>query len=317
MIRALVTCVLFGLSGTALAALDLRLPGGARDLSARVSPLDSYALPTGPYRDGAVPHEMFEGRVDRRTWRMATPGLTTLQVLAPLREQVRESGYRILFDCGETECGGFDFRFATEVVPAPNMYVDIRDFRFLAATGPAGEALTMLVSRSLNAVYLQVIQVLPEGAPQTPPSTQFEGREETSPSPAASPPNGGEGSIAGDLMRAGHAILADLAFDSGATRLSNGNYRSLAELAAHLEANPGLRIALVGHTDSVGPLEQNIALSRQRAESVRERLVDVYGIALERVEAQGMGYLAPIASNLTPEGREANRRVEVILLSDG
>ena len=79
-------------------------------------------------------------------------------------------------------------------------------------------------------------------------------------------------------------------------------------------ANPVAKIAIVGHTDSVGSLDGNTALSRRRAESVLERLKSIYAIDPDRMEANGVGYLAPIASNLTEEGRQANRRVEVIRL---
>jgi outer membrane protein OmpA-like peptidoglycan-associated protein len=71
---------------------------------------------------------------------------------------------------------------------------------------------------------------------------------------------------------------------------------------------------LVGHTDSVGGLSGNIALSKRRAQSVRQRLIDTHGVDPSRLDAEGMGYLSPAASHLTPEGREANRRVEVIVL---
>ncbi|MEX0340083.1 MAG: OmpA family protein [Arenibacterium sp.] len=315
MIRTLAICAFCVVLGTAASAFDLRLPSGAREISERTSPLDSYALPQGVFTSGAVPEQMFEGRIERRTWRVSTPGLTTLQVLAPLRRQVEARDYQILFECSERECGGFDFRFAVEVVPAPDMYVDIRDYRFLAATGPGGEALSLLVSRSLNAVYLQMIHIEPV-ADETvveeaqPPENIAE--PETPAEPVVA-----DTSLAEELMAEGHVILSDLAFRSGATRLTNGDYQSLADLAAHLQANPGLRVALVGHTDSVGSLEQNIALSKRRAESVKAKLLDAFDIAPDRVEAEGMGYLSPIASNLTREGREANRRGEVILLSNG
>jgi OOP family OmpA-OmpF porin len=74
-------------------------------------------------------------------------------------------------------------------------------------------------------------------------------------------------------------------------------------------------VALVGHTDSSGTLGGNIALSKQRAGSVLERLVSDYGANRRQLEAEGMGYLSPIANNLTETGREANRRVEVIITS--
>lgn len=83
-----------------------------------------------------------------------------------------------------------------------------------------------------------------------------------------------------------------------------------------MERRPNLRIAIVGHTDTVGGLEANIAVSRARASAVRDRLIERYDVAPNRIEAGGMGYLSPVASNLTPEGREMNRRVEVILLGE-
>ena len=92
-------------------------------------------------------------------------------------------------------------------------------------------------------------------------------------------------------------------------------FDSLQALADYLANAPDLQVALVGHTDSSGPLDVNIALSKRRAGSVLERLVSDYGVARKQLEAQGMGYLAPVASNLTQQGRDANRRVEVIITS--
>ena len=81
-------------------------------------------------------------------------------------------------------------------------------------------------------------------------------------------------------------------------------------------ANPTITVAIVGHTDAVGSLAGNTALSKRRAESVRARLIEDYGVDPEQLQADGVGYLAPIASNLTDAGRAANRRVDVILLTD-
>ena len=85
--------------------------------------------------------------------------------------------------------------------------------------------------------------------------------------------------------------------------------------AEFAQENPNATMVLVGHTDAVGALEQNISLSRRRAQSVRARLIDRHGVAADRLQAEGMGYLAPGASNLTAEGRELNRRGEGGLLS--
>jgi outer membrane protein OmpA-like peptidoglycan-associated protein len=82
-----------------------------------------------------------------------------------------------------------------------------------------------------------------------------------------------------------------------------------------LRANPNLQVALVGHTDSAGSLEGNIGLSKRRARAVRQRLINAHGVRADQLAAEGMGYLSPVGSNLTEVGRNANRRVEVIVTS--
>ena len=81
-------------------------------------------------------------------------------------------------------------------------------------------------------------------------------------------------------------------------------------------ADAGKRVALVGHTDSVGSLDGNITVSRSRAQSVRDALVRGLGVPAAQVDAQGAGYLSPIATNDTEDGRTANRRVEAVLLPE-
>ena len=68
-------------------------------------------------------------------------------------------------------------------------------------------------------------------------------------------------------------------------------------------------IEIAGHTDNVGSPETNIKLSKERAESVRQYLLQTYGLPQNMVIAQGYGETQPIASNDTPDGREKNRRV--------
>ena len=81
-------------------------------------------------------------------------------------------------------------------------------------------------------------------------------------------------------------------------------------MAASLKAWPEVRVEVGGHTDSSGPAELNRNLSQQRAESVRQYLIDA-GVAPGRITAVGYGEDRPIADNSTAEGRAANRRVEL------
>ncbi len=282
------------------AAQNLKLPASARQISERISELDSYELPTGVFSDGAVPARMIEGRVERTTWRLQAGSSTTLQILAPLRAQLEAQGYQIEFECEASQCGGFDFRFGTEVVPTPDMYVAIHDYRFLSASHD-GEVLSLLVSRNPPDGYVQMIRVTPVGDRPAAPLVI----EDTIETP---------GGLVNDLVQDGHVILDDLHFRTGEVALGEGPFASLDMIATYLADNPGTRLALVGHTDDTGALQANISVSKGRADAVRQRLVDAHGVDAARVEAHGAGYLAPITSNATPEGRDINRRVEAVLL---
>ncbi|HMS94705.1 MAG TPA: OmpA family protein, partial [Tabrizicola sp.] len=117
------------------------------------------------------------------------------------------------------------------------------------------------------------------------------------------------------LDRDGRAALDDLVFESGSSALSEGEYASLAEVAAWLEANPDGTIALVGHTDASGSLAANIALSERRAEAAALALIESYGADRSRIVSEGVGFLAPRATNADEAGRQKNRRVEVVVTS--
>ena len=67
---------------------------------------------------------------------------TVLQILAPLRDQLEEQGYEVRLDCAARDCGGFGFRFGIEVVPAPDMMVDISRYHFLSAVAGSRRSLS-------------------------------------------------------------------------------------------------------------------------------------------------------------------------------
>ena len=79
-----------------------------------------------------------------------------------------------------------------------------------------------------------------------------------------------------------------------------------------LAEHPELKLTIEGHTDNVGDASANQALSQARAEAVRQALVAGYGAEAGRLEAKGFGASKPAAPNATPEGRAANRRVELV-----
>ncbi len=305
----LLTCL-----AQASAAQVLRLPSHAQTITDNTAFPDSYALPTGPFADGHLPERVVEGRVTRQTWRIPTQGITTLQVLAPLRTQLDEAGYEVMFECDTRACGGFDFRFETEVLPPPDMYVNLADFRFLSARNSAQGYIGLLVSRSENSGFVQLIHVAPGSSP--PDKVAVTTPNASAQDPAQNRDRSEPPPLAHALVQDGHVVLSDLTFGTGSSGLGQGDFPSLAALADFLAAKPERRIVLVGHTDTVGALDRNITLSRARAASVLERMVTLYNIDRAQVSAEGAGYLAPRVSNATKAGREANRRVEAVLLSN-
>lgn len=296
-----------------VAALTLDLPAKVLGEETRSALPGSYALPTGAFDGKVVPSRQVEGALDQRAFRLDAPGATTLAVLAPLRDQVLAEGYEIIFECEARACGGFDFRFNTDVLPEPDMHVDLSDFRFLSALR-GKEAVSILVSRSSGAAYVQITRIDDAPLPVVTEATPVELDDSATPR-AVSEPSPPASTIAAELDSVGSAVLDDLVFASGAATLADGDYPSLAAVAAWLEANPDGTIALVGHTDASGSLAANTALSERRAEAVAEVLIDRFAVDPARVEAKGVGFLAPLASNQTEEGRQKNRRVEVIVTS--
>jgi OOP family OmpA-OmpF porin len=313
MIRALLLAALIALSPAPLSALAL--PAGAERTAERRLPYAEIDLPAGPWRAEGTGMHRAAGEMVQTAWRTALPAGGTAGLIAPLREQLRTAGYAIVYDCAARACGGFDFRFLLDLLPEPAMHVDLGDFAYLLATREGAEgaasAVAVIASRSRSHGHVQLTEVaagapgpaLPGAAPSAP-----------GPGPAATAPSP-PGSLGALLEAEGRVALDDLTFETGAARLGPGPFASLEALAAYLAANPSRRIVLVGHSDAVGALASNVALSRQRAQAVLERLATAHGASRAQMAAEGVGFLAPRATNLTEEGRTRNRRVEAVLVS--
>lgn len=310
------------LTWACMLALALARPGVAAVLdfaeeatlaADRQHALASLRLPVGPFDGQSVPAIRTEGGRSDRVWHQPLQGRTTLQILAPLRAQLLAQDFQVIYACADTACGGFDFRFATEIWPEPEMHVDLGDYHYLAArrlTGGAPEYAMLVVSRSALRAFVQVTRITPgPDATSTSPGTPAA----IPPDPAAATDDTAPALIA-KLEQDGHVLLDDLVFATGAAALQAGPFGSLDALADYLRADPGRSVVLVGHTDTEGGLSGNIALSKQRADAVRRHLIETLDVPAGQVAAEGVGYLAPRASNLTDAGRRLNRRVEAVLL---
>jgi len=118
-----------------------------------------------------------------------------------------------------------------------------------------------------------------------------------------------------DSARGLIANMSDVLFRSGSFELAPGARERLAKVSGIILAYPSLHMSIEGHTDAVGGDEYNQNLSEQRAQAVRDYFVQ-QGISSSTIETHGYGKTAPIASNDSPEGRQQNRRVELVLSGD-
>ncbi len=115
------------------------------------------------------------------------------------------------------------------------------------------------------------------------------------------------------LKRDGKIALYGLLFDTNKATVKLESNATLEEMVKTLKADPALKVFIVGHTDNEGVVEANLALSQKRAEAVVETLSKRFGIATDRLQARGVANFVPVASNLSPEGRAKNRRVEMVV----
>lgn len=114
------------------------------------------------------------------------------------------------------------------------------------------------------------------------------------------------------LMTEGRFSTTGILFDVNSAVIRPASAGALAEIAGILKANPGLRVRIIGHTDADGNEADNLRLSRQRSEAVKQKLVADYGVDAGLLTTDGKGEAEPVADNQTREGKARNRRVEFI-----
>lgn len=102
-------------------------------------------------------------------------------------------------------------------------------------------------------------------------------------------------------------------FATDSAEITPNYYDEISKVGVYMQKYPTTTANIEGHTDNVGGYEYNMKLSRQRAESVVNYLVEKFGIERSRLSAMGYGPTRRIAYNITPEGRQKNRRINAII----
>ena len=282
-LRLAMFCVALTTPSLAKADFVLHLPIGAKTTYSELETTIPNTVPVGPFINGAFPTTTAPKSIHRTVWVINGPQPIT-EVYAGITAQLKRTGYEKILSCVSRECGGYDFRFAIDVVDEPMMRVDLRDYHFITAKQAVADNptyVTFLLSKSPLSLYLQITEYRPANNPST-------------------------------IMAEFSIVLEGLTFEAGSVAIGADPNDALAALAKKLKIEKNLRVLLVGHSDMSGSLDGNTTISQRRAEAVRSVLINDHGIAPERLEAHGVGYLSPRATNETKEGAQKNRRVEAV-----
>lgn len=309
-------------------AADPELTGrydGAVIIGQRAFAFDELTLPAGPAEGTNSDNARFpaqlsgQGRVTRTLY-LAPAGRSSLEVLKGYADALAAQGFAPVFDCAREACGErfgwLKYRWdapqthvlsegsserQTAVVRA--MFDRITDPRYvlmrrgddLAAVYAAvnGAGTYGNISEALKNRVGVLVEIVETGA--------RENRMVTTSAAAI-----GEG-----LGSDGRVVLEGIFFDFDQATIKPESREQLEEMRAFMAANPGLSVWIIGHTDSRGALDYNLRLSEARAEAVRAALADL-GVEPGRMQARGLGPLAPRATNRTDAGQALNRRVEMV-----
>ncbi|TCZ67738.1 OmpA family protein [Flaviaesturariibacter aridisoli] len=116
------------------------------------------------------------------------------------------------------------------------------------------------------------------------------------------------------LLSTGSFSTTGILFDVNSDAIKPVSAGVLKEVAAVLNANPGVKVKIIGHTDNDGDAAANLDLSRRRAAAVKNALVSTFNVDAARIQTDGQGATKPVADNKTAEGKAQNRRVEFVKL---
>ena len=269
--------------------------GGSVVTGYQVKDFDATRLQAAAFKDGKpADARRLEGHITRIAYR-TNPGPSILEVSRNFETQLAKAGFETLLACDTDQCGGIPFTEAIDILPIPQMWVDGFNYRYYAGhKSDNGRDIyaAVLTSKNNDQVTTQLVVAVV-------------GEIKNKMVDAAA--------MAKGLGEKGHIALYGIYFDTDKATIKPASAPTLAEMAKLLNGAPQMRVFIVGHTDSQGSYEHNMTLSRQRAEAVAAALVASYKIAKARLYTAGIGYLAPLGSNATEDGRALNRRVELVV----
>ena len=277
---------------------------------------DQFHLVTGPLTSFDPPPDPSTKVLGKHTriLYVAPPERSPLEVLHNYAQELEQGGYRTVFACSEDECGkknalpktlyARDRKLSNKGQMSEYAFSSPVESQFLSATLTRAEG---DVHVSLY-VAKETFNHFPETSQRTLALLDI---VETAPMEKKMVTVNAD-AMAKSIADQGTIALYGIYFDTGKADLKPESRPTLDEIAKLLQADQGLRLYVVGHTDSVGGFDYNMDLSRRRAQAVAQELAGAHGVPRDRLQSAGVGFLAPVATNENEEGRALNRRVELV-----
>ena len=284
---------------------------------------DEVKYPSAKVRDVAETYPALARSGTRVALQYTLPASrSSLEVIRNYQQQARADGYQPVFECVGDTCGAGSGQLKYSLVAAmmPPRFFDQIGESSAAACGSYGVTAIRyaLMENKTTGATLAVAASNPEISSVYcgdgyknqltvwVSSVQPQAREQQMVALSAS-------DMARSIDADGRVALYGIYFDSGKADIKSESKASLDQISELLNQRPDLKVHVVGHTDNVGGIESNMALSKRRADSVVAALATTYGVNRARLTGNGVASLAPVKTNTTEEGRAKNRRVELVL----
>lgn len=284
------------------------------------SSYDQLVLPAGSYNSDQTKTINPEGKVTRILY-AAPRNRSALEIFRNYQQALSKAGFQEIYECNDDNCYKFTWIIHENRTALDNRgdlskhalaYDNTEDEKYLLTKlqAPDGAIYISVYTALFNATYsspkikeelkdrpVTLLQIVEEKAMET--GKVLVDAE----------------AMAKNIDRLGSVRLYGIHFDIDKAKIKENSESTLAEIGELLRSNPDLKLAVVGHSDVSGSLTHNKNLSEKRAEAVVNYLKTHFNINKSRLEPYGVGPLAPVASNDTKEGRELNRRVELVKLN--
>lgn len=262
-------------------------------------------------------------RLEGEVWKLTyqTPDhRSTLEIIRSYQAALTEAGFDVLYQCNDRECAGplprnvagdwvavaisLEQAETTWFGALPRLLMQRAGFSLSGSYDEDQRYLAAHLARDDADIYVSVLAL---GLDE--PIARVDVIEVESMASNLVAVNAA--TMAADIEARGSVALYGIYFDTNRADVKPESRPTLAEIAKLLEQNRSLELIVVGHTDNQGTLDHNLDLSLRRARAVVSALVSDFGVAAERLDARGVGFLAPVAPNTSEEGRAKNRRVQL------